>query len=363
MEIAVPILRLILIVTFGVAGIAKLRDRLGTARTLTEFGIPKRLAPELAIVLPVGELMTAAALVLPMTARYGAAAALTLLLIFLAGICYTLAKGRRPACNCFGQASSEPIGGATVVRNLLLGGCAGLVVKMGPGLGLGDWARAVGEQSWIGGAVVVVALAVMLMQAGLTLQVLRQQGRLLQRLDGIDARLGVELSAETAMAAQGLGVGTPAPAFALENLKGEVVTLGGLLEHGRALLLVFMNPHCGPCVAMLDEVAGWMGARPSGMEVVVVSEGTVEENAGKSEGLNPWATLLQREREMADAYHAWGTPAAVVVRADGVIGSSVAQGADAIRWLVAEMGIQAGQVQRSGGFGRVDGLVARRGDA
>jgi uncharacterized membrane protein YphA (DoxX/SURF4 family) len=360
MDIALPIIRLILIVTFGVAGAAKLRDRAGTASTLMEFGVSKGFAPALAIGLPVGELMIALALALPTTARYGAAVALTLLLIFLAGICYTISQGRRPACNCFGQASSEPIGGATVVRNLLLAGCAILVVRMGPGVGIGEWARTVGGQSWIGGAAIAIGLAVMLLQAGLTLQVLRQQGRLLRRLEGIEARLGVEAVAEPAMAAPGLGVGAPAPAFALENLKSEVVTLGGLLEGGRPLLMLFMNPHCGPCVAMLDEAAEWMTARPAGMEVVVVSEGTVEENLGKSEALNPWATLLQREREMADAYQAWGTPAAVVVSADGMIGSGVAQGADAIRGLVAEMETRAGQVGRAEGFGR---LVVNRGDA
>jgi peroxiredoxin len=46
--------------------------------------------------------------------------------------------------------------------------------------------------------------------------------------------------------------------------------------------------------------------------------------------------LLQQKREVAETYQAWGTPAAVLVRADGTIGSPVAQGADAIRTLVAQ---------------------------
>ena len=45
--------------------------------------------------------------------------------------------------------------------------------------------------------------------------------------------------------------------------------------------------------------------------------------------------LLQKDREVAQAYQAHGTPSAVVVRQDGAIGSSLAQGADAIRVLVA----------------------------
>jgi peroxiredoxin len=45
--------------------------------------------------------------------------------------------------------------------------------------------------------------------------------------------------------------------------------------------------------------------------------------------------LLQKDREVAQAYQAHGTPSAVVVRQDGAIGSSLAQGADAIRVLIA----------------------------
>jgi thiol-disulfide isomerase/thioredoxin len=45
--------------------------------------------------------------------------------------------------------------------------------------------------------------------------------------------------------------------------------------------------------------------------------------------------LLQQDREVAEAYREEGTPAAVVIRPDGTIGSALAAGADAIRSLVA----------------------------
>jgi thiol-disulfide isomerase/thioredoxin len=45
--------------------------------------------------------------------------------------------------------------------------------------------------------------------------------------------------------------------------------------------------------------------------------------------------LLQKDREIAEAYQAYGTPGAVLIRPDGTIGSPVAQGADAIRALIA----------------------------
>ncbi len=50
--------------------------------------------------------------------------------------------------------------------------------------------------------------------------------------------------------------------------------------------------------------------------------------------------FIQQESEIATAYQAWGTPSAVLVNADGRIGSSVAQGADAIRTLWARVNPQ-----------------------
>jgi PqqD family protein of HPr-rel-A system len=46
--------------------------------------------------------------------------------------------------------------------------------------------------------------------------------------------------------------------------------------------------------------------------------------------------LLQADREVAEQFQAGGTPSMVLVRPDGRIGSPLAQGADAIRTLVAQ---------------------------
>jgi thiol-disulfide isomerase/thioredoxin len=52
--------------------------------------------------------------------------------------------------------------------------------------------------------------------------------------------------------------------------------------------------------------------------------------------------LLQREREVAEQYQAYGTPAAVAIAPDGRVASHVAQGGEAIRNLV--LTIQAGEL-------------------
>ena len=68
--------------------------------------------------------------------------------------------------------------------------------------------------------------------------------------------------------------------------------------------------------------------------VALISRGTVEANRPKVTEYGLTHVLLQHDREVAQAYQASGTPSAVLVRRDGTISSSLAQGADAIRALL-----------------------------
>ena len=357
MYLLMPIFRLILCGTFAAAGWAKIRDRMGTAATLTAFGVPKNLLRFGAIALPVCELLTAASLIAVATSRAGAVAAFVLLLLFVAVICYNLARDRRPACNCFGQISAKPIGPGTVVRNLLLAGCAATLMARGPGPGFPEWLRALAGQMNATTVALAAGVIVLLIQAGLLVMVLQQQGRILQRLNAMDRQSGEADTAKTAPEGHGLRIGTRAPDFSLQSLAGETVSLGSLRKSGDPLLLLFMNPHCGPCVAMAQEAADWMSAEPAGLKVAMISEGTAEENLAKSEGMDRKQILLQAEREVADAFHAWGTPAALIVAADGTIASNVAQGAEAIRALVAGAGTKSFQ---SAGADRTAGAAEVR---
>lgn len=159
---------------------------------------------------------------------------------------------------------------------------------------------------------------------------------MLLRLDGLEALLergGMVAAGDSAPKppAQvfGLPVGAAAPDFRLAAARGGFVSLGDLTSPGRPLLLVFTNPGCGPCLALAPEVEGWRRQHRERLDIVRVSEGAAADNKG------PGQVLLQKTREVADAYQCWGTPGAVLVNPDGTIGSPVAQGADAIRALVA----------------------------
>lgn len=370
--------RLLLASVFTVAGIAKAADPAGGRQALIGFGVPHRLAAALAIALPLTELAVAAALVPVSLAWFGAVGALTLLLVFVVAIGINLALGRKPDCHCFGQLHLAPVGWSTLARNVVLASAAGLLVWQGridPGPSLVNWVADLTPSEHVALLGGFLGLALLAGQAALLVQILKQQGRILLRLDALDAR---PASSGTAVQPQapvaGLPVGSPAPSFRLGGLDGKTVTLEGLLTAARPLLLLFTNPNCGPCQALLPEVGLWHRDHSAKLTVMLVSEGTAADNRVKiaEQGLS--RVLLQQKREVAEIYQAWGTPSAVVIRPDGVIASPLAQGADAIRALVAQsvvrtpalvpaakLGDPAPQLELADLNGKTIGLSAFRG--
>jgi len=336
---ALLIARLLLAAVFVVAGLAKLADLAGSRQALRDFGVPAVLATPLGILLPLGELAVALALLPLTTTWWGALGALVLLLLFVVGIGYNLTRGRTPDCHCFGQIHSAPAGWLTLIRNLVLTAVAGLVV------GFGRANAGVSAIGWLGALpmtqridLVVGSLLVALLGAvgWVLLQVLRQQGRLLVRIEALEAQLAAKGMAPAADAhTGGLPIGAAAPAFALASLHGERLTLDSLRAAGKSIVLVFSDPGCGPCTALLPEVGRWQSEYGSKLTLALVSRGTPETNSSKASEHALTRVLLQQDREVATAYQAYGTPSAVLVRPDGTIGSSLAQGADAIRALVA----------------------------
>jgi uncharacterized membrane protein YphA (DoxX/SURF4 family) len=93
------IARLVLVVVFVVAGLTKLADRAGLRQALIDFGVPARLATPGGILLPLAELAVAVALIPLVSAWWGALGALVLLALFIVGITFNLARGRKPDCH------------------------------------------------------------------------------------------------------------------------------------------------------------------------------------------------------------------------------------------------------------------------
>ena len=166
----------------------------------------------------------------------------------------------------------------------------------------------------------------------LLVQVLRQNGRLLLRLEAIEARLGIVATAPAA----GLAVDSTAPTFTVRDLDGGTVTLASLRDNDKPLLLVFSEPGCGACDLLLPDVARWQQEHADRLSTVVISRGTVGQNRNKRAKLDLKTILLQTDREVAEAYHVLGTPSAVLL-SDGKIARPTAVGPDAIRHLVGDV--------------------------
>jgi peroxiredoxin/uncharacterized membrane protein YphA (DoxX/SURF4 family) len=342
MDTALLIARLLLALVFVVAGLAKLADRKGSSQALIDFGVPAALASPLSTLLPLAELAVAIVLIPTDTAWWGALGALALLLLFVAGISVNLARGKQPECHCFGQLHSAPAGWSTLARNGLLAVLSGLVVWLG---WEGDAGQSALSWLWALSGAQLVALLGGLVLVGLVggqwwcmAHLLRQNGRLLVRLEALEAMLGTGGEAPSQNGAQraaGLPVGTQAPSFSLPGLHGETITLEALRAPSKPVMLLFTDPNCGPCTALLPEVRRWQRDYAQKLTISLISRGTLEENRAKSTEQGLRGVLLQEEWEVSGAYQVPSTPSAVLVQPEGTIGSPVSGGAEAIRSLLS----------------------------
>jgi peroxiredoxin len=337
MDAAPLVARLILALIFAVSGAAKLADLAGSRRAAADFGLPRALAAPVGTLLPFAELALAAALLPTATARWAALGALGLLAAFTVAIGLALARGRRPECRCFGRIAAEPIGWRTLARNGVLLLLAGLAAWLGPGPSALGWLGGLSSLELVLLAGTVAALLAAVGGSWLLLQVMAQNGRMLQRLEALESRLadGAATPAEPP-ARPGLPVGAPAPTFALPGLFGETLTLEALRAPGKPVLLVFVDPDCGPCGALMPELGRWQRDEAARLTVALISRGGVEANRDKSTAAGLTNVLLQRDWEVHEQFLAQGTPSAALVRADGTIGGGIAVGPSAIRALVAE---------------------------
>jgi thiol-disulfide isomerase/thioredoxin/uncharacterized membrane protein YphA (DoxX/SURF4 family) len=295
--------RVVLAAVFTVAGIAKLFDLAGSRKSLRDFGVPDALARPFGLLLPLAELICTGALLFDSTAWWGAGGVALLLILFIAGISISLARGRKPDCHCFGQLSSEPVGAGTLVRNVVLLGLAGLVIWEGREYP-GSWPafpRLMGIQTAMMAAVAVLAAALAL-ALWFLFHMLQQNGRLLVRLEAVEKKLNIDPNAKVV---PGLPVGDPAPPLPVPAPQANpaIPTL--------STLLVFTEAGCGNCETLKPDLAAWQEEHAERLTIVTISG----------------------QPDLTKAYLVTATPSAVLVTR-GKIASPLAQGADDIRKLV-----------------------------
>jgi thiol-disulfide isomerase/thioredoxin len=325
---------------FAVAGSAKLLDRAGSRIAARAFGVPDRLAGEVAVALPLAEIAVALLLLFPATRWWGAIAALALLVLFTAAVARALARGERPDCHCFGQLHSAAAGWRTLARNGALAAVAALVVvaaRDDAGLGAFAWTTRLHGVEWLGFALAVSLGVVVTLGGYAVVHVLRSYGRVLVRLDAVEQRLrDAGLTLEESPPELGLEPGTAAPAFWLPSADGDRVALGDLLKANLPLLLLFTSPTCGPCSLLMPEVARWQREHGDALTIALLSDGEPERIRAEASEHELVNVLIDETLSAYEAYGANGTPSAVLVAPDGTIGSWLAAGAEWIEMLVEQ---------------------------
>lgn len=194
-------------------------------------------------------------------------------------------------------------------------------------------------------AAVLVAVAVL--SGGVLFLVVRQQGRLLLRVEAIEQLLGLQNGAfvahgsapNTAAAAPapvGLPVGSVVEPFTLSNLDGRDVSLEDF--RGRSVVLINWSPTCGFCDAIApDLVAAGPRLEEAGTTVVLLAHGDAAANRALAERHGLTAPILLLGDANPAGFQGLGTPIAFAVDADGKVATNLATGANEVPGLVEDV--------------------------
>jgi peroxiredoxin len=191
-------------------------------------------------------------------------------------------------------------------------------------------------------------------------QLLRQNGRMLLRLEELEKRLN-ELELGGADEPAGLPLDSLAPDFDLPDLAGERKTLAQC--RGQTVLLIFYNPACGFCRELLPKLVALNNPASNGEpqseqpspQLLIISTGDVEANRQFfNEHKVTCPVLLQKEMEVATAYKANGTPTGYLINSEGKIASELAVGAETLLALARSQGVNSKEPEPVG-----DGRASR----
>ena len=340
MEITLLTIRLFLFAIFALAGIGKLLDLKGSEKAVKDFGTPEELAKFFAVGLPLAELVFAVCLLFVETSWIGAIGALLLLLTFIGGMIWQLAKGNAPDCHCFGAIHSEPVSRKSLTRNIVFAVLAFVLIlsgKSNQGAGLFDSAANL-EGNFM---TLILSLATVGLLAAVVFylkKISEQQTQIMRRIEILEVTAldgGREVLREDVVPpTTGLPIGAPAPDFVLPDINNKQVSFENLLMQAKPILFLFVSPTCKPCAALLPEIETWQAELKGKLSFIFVSSGKVKDNLDKFAGTTLKQVLLQKDREVALKFGAEWTPTAVLVNNDGTTASRAAVGDKAIRELM-----------------------------
>lgn len=196
--------------------------------------------------------------------------------------------------------------------------------------------------------VVILLLGLLLLSHWVTFfQVVRQQGWMLLRLEGLEQSLGeaVRLKEEDAPA---LPVGASFPLFDLPDLDGNRVSLAQF--RGQQVLLVHWSPACGFCNLIgpdLAELHPELEKRKVALLLISREEAAANRKLAETHSLR-CPVLLQGTADFPAPLRGLGTPVAYLLDEAGRVAAPLAEGADEVLPL-------ARQAARGGGRGKLPG--------
>ena len=342
MGATVLVARLIIAAIFGTAFVGKCSDPRGTRVAIGAFGVPQRLVPLCAFLVPACELVVVALVVPARTAWVGAIGAAVLLAAFTAAIAVNLARGHTPDCHCFGVVHSAPVSSRLLWRNLLLAVPVGIVVAAGqdtPGYSIVAWMT---HEARVEIALLVVIVVAVLGAACLCTvlaRVIREQRATSESIRVLEAIIDAQDStlaraAQVGLPTGGLAIGSPAPAFTLHRIDAELVELRRLLDRPLGVLAFFISPTCGPCKELLALLPTWQEAHGARIRWVAITRGPGTDEAALLQGSS--VDLLVAGESVAEMFGAQWTPGAVHIDARGAVRSPTVFGLEAIERLVAD---------------------------
>ena len=129
----------------------------------------------------------------------------------------------------------------------------------------------------------------------------------------------LEATTPSRMGRNGLSPGKKAPDFTLPNIDGQDVSLNDSV--GRKVLLVFVQPGCGPCHAIVPEL-NRLASRGDDVQVLGINNGPPEDaRKWAAETGARFPVLSQQTLSVSKRYEAFATPFAFLIDEQGVVRS------------------------------------------
>src|SRR5450755_98942 len=164
-------------------------------------------------------------------------------------------------------------------------------------------------------------------------QILKQQGRILLRLDALEKQPHADVTAEP----PGLEIGAEFPSFTLPDLNGNPVSLSDF--RGKQVLLLHWSPACGFCDLLAAELSRTqVRLDEHGIGLALLAYEDAEENRKLADGHGlKCPVLLYKDAAVPEPFISQGTPSAYLLDAEGRVAHPLAVGSDEISKLIGQI--------------------------